>query len=42
MSDDVHYLVVPDDDDFDPGYVPVPEDEEDTDWDEHGDVPESV
>lgn len=32
---DTEYLVVPDDEDFDPGYVPLPEDEEELDFPEH-------
>lgn len=36
------YLVVPDEDDFDPQYVPLPEDEEELDFPEHPPIPEDL
>ena len=37
------YLIVPEDDEnFDPGYVPLPEDEEELDFPEHPPIPEDL
>lgn len=40
MTEKVDYVIVPDDDDFDPHYVP--EEDEPGDFDEHPDIPEDL